>query len=105
MAAGSTENVDEIVRRVTAQVVKEMKVHEEQAFGVADLRAHVSELAGLGGDASAWKITYDTKRTASFEGIRELAGIGGDLSAWKITYDTKRTPDIIARVIESADEG
>lgn len=105
MANVSDEAVDEVVRRVREQVVKEMKGHEERVFGVADLRAHVSELAGLGGDASAWKITYDTKRSPSIEGLRDVAGLGGDVSAWKITYDTKRSPDIIARIMETSEEG
>jgi len=105
MASVSDEALNAIVRRVTEQVVKEMKGHEQQVFGVGDLRAHVSELAKLGGDASAWKITYDTKRSPSIEALRDVAQIGGDTSAWKITYDTKRSPDIIARIMETGEEG
>lgn len=104
MADVSNEAVDDIVRRVTETVLKEMKGHEEQVFGVADLKAHVAELGGIGGETSAWKITYDTKGSPSIAALRDSAKLGGDVSAWKITYDTKRSPDIVERIVDRGEQ-
>jgi hypothetical protein len=101
MASVSDEALDEVVRRVTEQVVSEMKGHE-RAFTVADLQGSLGELGKIGGDVSAWKITYDTKGSPSIEALRDVAQIGGDVSAWKITYDTKGSPEIIERIVEKA---
>jgi hypothetical protein len=101
--ADANEGLDEVVRRVTEQVVTEMRGHEEQVFGVSDLHAYVTKLGKVGGDASAWKISYDTKRSPSIEALRELAQPGGE-AAWKISYDTKRSPDVIERIVERGEE-
>ena len=82
--AGEKELKD-VINRVTADVLREMKGYEAGTFKVSDLRAQLEDLAEVGGN-QAWKITYDT----SGERIVDLGGRLGEIggSAWKITYDT-----------------
>ena len=68
-------------------VVQEVK-GQERAFGVLDLRAQVTELGKVGGEA-AWTISYSTSRT-SIEKLSAAARIGGE-SAWTISYSTALT--------------
>lgn len=83
------KEMKEIIARVSAEVLGEMKSHEAETFRVSDrfkvsdLRAHVKELGSVV-DKSAWKVTYDT----SSDKITSLKDqISGNV-AWKITYDT-----------------
>jgi hypothetical protein len=71
MADISKEELNEIVARVTREVLGEVKAHEG-AYRVSDLLTHLPEFAG--GDVAAWKISYDTSGITSIE---RRAGVEG----------------------------
>lgn len=83
MAEMSKEQLNELVSRATATVLKEAQ-GAEATFGVADLRAHLVELGKASGTA-AWEISYKTSSAALSRG--DLVRPGGAV-AWEITYKT-----------------
>lgn len=78
-------DLNKLVAKVTAEVLREVEIHEAEAFKVSDLRTELESL-GDTGSGSAWKISYDTS-----DG-RAIGPIGNGAirapSAWKISYDT-----------------
>jgi hypothetical protein len=84
MADISREQLTEVVTRVMGDVINEVE-RSERAFGVAELRTSVADLAKAGGEG-AWTISYSTSST-SIEQLRGTAQIGGE-SAWTISYST-----------------
>jgi hypothetical protein len=89
------EDLNEIVARVTSQVLEETKGFEERYFAVGDLKSY---LAGLGkGPDSAWEISYKTTSAPVIEGLPELGRRAPGLSAWEISYKTTSAPIIEER--------
>ena len=82
MAEMSKEQISELVNRATANVFKEMQ-GVEGAFGVTELRAHLSELGKIG--TVAWEISYKTSSVAL--GRTDLVRPGAAV-AWEISYKT-----------------
>jgi hypothetical protein len=89
------EDRNDLITKVTARVLSEMSASEsafEKAYGVTDLRAHVS---GLGkGAESAWEITYKTSAAVNIEQAMDPARLRASLSAWEISYKTSSAPAI-----------
>jgi hypothetical protein len=83
MAELSKDQLNELVNRATTAVFKEMQ-GGEAAFGVADLRAHLSELGKASG-AVAWEISYKTSSASLTRA--DLVRPGGPV-AWEISYKT-----------------
>ena len=71
MAQISSDELRQVIERVTAEVAQETKGNEVKTFGVADLRSHLSDLAKVGG-AQAWTISYSTS-SASIEKAGNIA--------------------------------
>lgn len=85
MADISKEQLSELVSRVTNTVAKEMQT-SVAGYGVADLRAHVTDLGKIG-DNVAWEISYKTSKV----GV-ELDSVvrPGAQVAWEISYKTSK---------------
>ncbi|MGJ8536333.1 MAG: hypothetical protein ACSHW2_04205 [Parasphingopyxis sp.] len=77
----SAKEMREIVDRVSAEVMSEMKVGEK-GFGVSDLAASLKEMTDS--PQEAWTIIYSTA-DAKFAGRSDLAN---PASAWSISYST-----------------
>lgn len=87
MAAKRSESeLQDIVTRVVSEVAREVE-SSEVAFGVADFKNHLRDLANAGGE-SAWTISYSTS-SSRIEGLKDVARVGaGGESAWTISYST-----------------
>ena len=89
----SEQDINDIVARVSAQVLREVK-SSEQVFRIGDLSTHVIDL-GKGGDA-AWTISYSTA-AATLDGGTRIRTL--DEVAWTINYSTSK-PTLTERGIE-----
>ncbi|KQO09204.1 hypothetical protein C8J44_0346 [Sphingomonas sp. PP-CE-3A-406] len=89
----SEQEINDIVARVSAQVLREVK-SSEQVFRIGDLSTHVIDL-GKGGDA-AWTISYSTA-AATLDGGTRIRTL--DEVAWTISYSTSK-PTLTERGIE-----
>lgn len=89
----SDQEINDIVTRVSAQVLREVK-SSEQVFRIGDLSTHVIDL-GKGGDA-AWTISYSTA-AATLDGSTRIHAI--DTVAWTINYSTSK-PTLADRGID-----
>ena len=89
----SEQDINDIVARVSAQVLREVK-SSEQVFRIGDLSTHVIDL-GKGGDA-AWTISYSTA-AATLDGGTRIRTL--DEVAWTISYSTSK-PTLTERGIE-----
>ncbi|RMB35913.1 hypothetical protein C8J47_1436 [Sphingomonas sp. PP-F2F-G114-C0414] len=89
----SEQEINDIVARVSAQVLREVK-SSEQVFRIGDLSTHVIDI-GKGGDA-AWTISYSTA-AATLDGGTRIRTL--DEVAWTISYSTSK-PTLTERGIE-----
>jgi len=89
MADVTKEQLNELVSRATAAVLKEMPSGASGAFGVSELRAQVADLGKIGGANVAWEISYKTSLTG-LEKIGDAIRPGAAI-AWEISYKTSKT--------------
>ncbi len=88
MADASKDQINELVSRVTATVVKEMGSASAGNFSVNDLRTQATDLAKVG-DSVAWEISYKTSKVGLAELGSEAARAGAAV-AWEISYKTSK---------------
>ena len=89
----SESEIKDIVARVSAQVMHEVK-GSEQVFRISDLSAHVTDF-GKGRD-EAWTVTYSTT-SAHLNDPSRVNPL--DQVAWSISYSTSK-PSVTERAIE-----
>lgn len=90
----SEQDINDIVTRVSAQVLSEVK-GRETLFRVGDLHNHITDF-GKGGEV-AWEVTYKTSSAQLGEDITRIRPL--DDIAWSISYSTSK-PTLTERGIE-----
>lgn len=81
----SEHEIKDIVTRVSAQVLSEVK-GREAIFRVGDLHSHVADF-GKGGEV-AWEVTYKTTSVQLSDSITHIRPL--DDVAWSISYSTSK---------------
>ncbi len=90
----SEQDINDIVTRVSAQVLNEVK-GREALFRVGDLHAHITDF-GKGGEI-AWEVTYKTTSVQLSDAATHIRPL--DEIAWTISYSTSK-PALTQRGID-----